>query len=243
MPGRTHLRFRLSIAALTVLLLAAGNGLAKDTWIRIQSQNFTLVSNAGQGDARKVIAKLEQFRSALSIIFPRTRLDTPIPTLVILFRTDDDFHPFKPRVIGKLEDDVGGYFLARNHMNYIVLEANNQGASPYEIIFHEYEHYILHNNVNRLPVWLDEGLAGFFSSFEFSDNDQKATLGSPIARHVYYLRDQPLVPLKTLLTVDRKSPYYNEGHKAGTFYAESWGLVHYLMLSDEGKHRPQISQF
>src|SRR5437762_7274472 len=51
------------------------------------------------------------------------------------------------------------------------------------------------------------------------------------------------MPLKTLLSVDRKSPYYDEGRKAGTFYAESWGLVHYLMLADEGKHRAQLQQF
>ena len=243
MRTRCHLRFGFLVAALFLVLLNPNEGIAKDTWVRIQSKNFTLVSNASQGDAGKFITKLEQFRSALSIIFPRTNLQTPVPTLVILFKTDDDFHPFKPRVKGKIKDEVGGYFLARDHMNYVVLEANNQSASPYEIIFHEYEHYVLHNNVDRLPVWLDEGLAEFFSSFEFSDNDQKATLGSPLARHVYYFRQNTIVPLKTLLAVDHKSPYYNEGRKAGMFYAESWALVHYLMLGDGGKHQPQMQAF
>ncbi len=240
---RPHLRFSLATAALFLTLLGASDANAKDTWVRIQSKNFTLVSNAGQGDARKLISKLEQFRSALSIIFPQTNLETPVPTLVVLFKTDDDFHPFKPRVKGKIKDDVGGYFLARSHMNYVVLAANNLGMSPYEIIFHEYEHYVLHNNTNRLPVWLDEGLAEFFSSFEFSDNDRKAILGSPLARHVYYFRQNSFVPLKTLLAVDRKSPYYNEGRKAGMFYAESWALVHYLMLGDNGKHQRQMQAF
>src|SRR6185369_5607776 len=181
--------------------------------------------------------------TALSVIFPKVRLDTPVPTLVVLFKSNDDFRPFKPRVKGKIQEEVGGYFLTRSHANYIVLAADNPGASTYEIIFHEYEHYILHSNSNRLPVWLDEVLAEFFSSFEVSDNNLKASLGNPIARHVFYLRDTPLVPLKTLISVDRKSPYYNEGRKAGTFYAESWALIHYLMLSDDGKRRPQLQQF
>jgi tetratricopeptide (TPR) repeat protein len=243
MRARSNFRAGLSIAALFLALLIANEAVAKDTWVRIQSKNFTLVSNASQGDARKLISKLEQFRSALSIIFPRTNLQTPVPTLVVLFKTDDDFHPFKPRVKGKIKDEVGGYFLARTHMNYVVLAVNNAALSPYEIIFHEYEHYVLHNNVNRLPVWLDEGLAEFFSSFEFSDNDRKAILGSPLVRHIYYFRQNSIVPLKTLLAVDRKSPYYNEGRKAGMFYAESWALVHYLMLGDDGKHQRQMQAF
>lgn len=243
MRTRSKLRFGLPVAALFLVLLIPSEGIAKETWVRIQSKNFTLVSNASQGDARKLIIKLEQFRSALSIIFPGTNLQTPVPTLVVLFKTDDDFHPFKPRVKGKIKDEVGGYFLARDHMNYVVLAVNKQAMSPYEIIFHEYEHYVLHNNVNRLPVWLDEGLAEFFSSFDFSDDDRKATLGNPLARHVYYFRENSIVPLKTLLAVDHKSPYYNEGRKAGMFYAESWGLVHYLMLGDDGKHRPQMQAF
>ena len=45
------------------------------------------------------------------------------------------------------------------------------------------------------------------------------------------------------MSVDHKSPYYNEGRKAGAFYAESWGLVHYLMLAEGGKHRPQLQQY
>jgi len=243
MKKHSSRRWQFALATLVTILFLAADGNAKDTWVRVQSKNFILISNASPNDARKAILKLEQFRSAFSIIFPRTKLDTPLPTTVLLFKTDADFNPFKPRVKGKIEENVGGYFLARPHMNYIVLAADIPTLSPYEIIFHEYEHYVLHNNVNRLPVWLDEGLAEFFSSFDTSDKDQKATLGSPIARHVLYLRDQPLVSLDTLLKVDRKSPYYHEGRKAGTFYAESWALVHYLMLADEGKHRPQLQEF
>ena len=231
----------LMAAPILLLLISVAN--AKTNWIRIQTKNFTLVSDASESEVRKVALKLEQFRSALAVIFPKTRLDTPTPTTVLLFRSDEEFRPFKPRVKGKIQEEVGGYFLRRADVNYIVLAADNPAASTYEIIFHEYEHYVLHTNAQRLPVWLDEGLAEFFSSFEASDKEPKATLGDPIARHVFYLRDQSFMPLKTLLTVDRKSPYYNEGRKAGTFYAESWGLVHYLMLADEGKHLAQLQQF
>ena len=36
-----------------------------------------------------------------------------------------------------------------------------------------------------------------------------------------------------VLAVDRDSPLYNERDKAGVFYAESWALLHYLLLGRE----------
>ena len=36
--------------------------------------------------------------------------------------------------------------------------------------------------------------------------------------------------LADLMAVDRASPVYNEGQRRGMFYAQSWALMHYLML-------------
>ena len=57
------------------------------------------------------------------------------------------------------------------------------------------------------------------------------------------LRNNQLLPLKTLLTVDQRSPHYNESSKAGVFYAQSWALVHYLILGNEAKRQPQLTRF
>jgi len=138
---------------------------------------------------------------------------------------------------------VRGYFLAGPEMNYIAFGAEGRGQNPYEIIFHEYEHFITRNNLFHAPLWLDEGLAEFYSTFETSDTDLKATLGAPVTRHVLYLRNHEILPLKTLFAVDRRSPYYNEAGKVGTFYAQSWALVHYLMLANDGKRRSQFAEF
>ena len=237
------LRYLSRALILPLLLCFCAQISAKDNWLRVRSKNFILVGNAGESEMRKVAMKLEQFREALTIIFPKLRIDTSIPTTVIIFKTDDAFRPFKPRYKGKISEQVGGYFVARPEVNYIVFAAEDRGANPYEIIFHEYEHFVVHNNLFRLPLWLDEGLAEFYSSFEISDKDQKATLGSPVSRHVYYLRNNTILPLKTLLAVDHKSPYYNESSKVGVFYAESWALVHYLILGNDQKRQSQLTKF
>ena len=233
----------LSIVLAALLILCGSQASGKDNWTKVQTKNFTLVGNASERDIRKIAIKLEIFRETLSLIFPKVKITTAIPTTVVIFKSNDAFRPFKPRYQGKIRDNVGGYFLPGPYMNYIVLAAEKEFIDPYEVIFHEYEHFVLRNNLLHIPLWLNEGLAEFYSSFETTDNDQGVTLGSPLAKHVFYLRNHPLLPLKTLLAVDRKSPHYNESSKAGAFYAESWALVHYLMNGNQQKRQPQLIKF
>ena len=35
--------------------------------------------------------------------------------------------------------------------------------------------------------------------------------------------------------MDQRSPDYNEGARRGVFYAESWALMHYLMLGNPAR--------
>jgi len=66
---------------------------------------------------------------------------------------------------GKVNDDVAGYFLAGPYMNYIAVTAENRGFSPYEVTFMSMSTSVTGNNLLHVPVWLDEGLAEFYSSF------------------------------------------------------------------------------
>jgi tetratricopeptide (TPR) repeat protein len=236
-------RTLLLIITLAVLLILCADAQAKDKWTKIQSKNFTLVGDASEKEMRKIALKLEAFRETLSLLLPNAKMTTPIPTTVFLFKSEDAFRPFKPRYKGKIRDNVGGFFLTGPQMNYIVLATGTEGINPYEVIFHEYEHFVLRNNLVHIPLWLDEGLAEFYSSFETSDDNQKIKLGQPHASHIFYLRDHPILPFKTLLEVDHKSPHYNEESKAGVFYAESWALVHYLMMGNGEKRKPQLIRF
>src|SRR4030095_9328321 len=104
-------------------------------------------------EMRKVATKLEQFRQMLALMFPRLKIETPIPTTVVIFKNHDSFRPFKPLYKGKTQENVGGYFVSRQDINYIALTAEMRGLSPYEVIFHEYEHFITRNNLRRAPPW------------------------------------------------------------------------------------------
>ena len=87
-----------------------------------------------------------------------------------------------------------------------------------------------------------KGWPEYYSTFSITD-DQKVVMGRPIASHVYLLRENKMLPLRTLFQVDHKSPYYNERDKQSIFYAESWALMHYLILGKDGQRMTQMGKF
>jgi tetratricopeptide (TPR) repeat protein len=225
----------IGLAFLFVALADPFSAQAKDTWTLVHSKNFTLVGNASEKDIRQVATRLEQFRQAFILLLKGAKFETPVPTAVVVFKSASSYKPFN---VG----NNAGYFQKGDDVNYITLSTELGGQNPYSIIYHEFVHLLVDNNLGNVPPWFNEGLAEYYSTFEIEE-DRKVHLGELIPYHLQTLREDKLLPLRTLFAVDHYSPYYNERSKRGVFYAESWALVHYLILSNNGQHFPQVSQF
>jgi Protein of unknown function (DUF1570) len=227
------------LSVLSLLLIASTERpvSAKDTWTSLRSKNFLLVGNASEKEIRQVGIRLEQFREAFSRLFTKMNFNSPVPTTVIVFKNDSSYRPFKPN------PNVAGYFQSGTDVNYITLTTEARGEEdPFAVIFHEYTHLLVNNTMGNVPVWFNEGLAEYYSTFSISDN-QKVMLGKPISNHVYLLRESKMLPLRTLFQVDQQSPYYNERDKRSVFYAEAWALMHYLILGTNGQRLTQMGKF
>jgi tetratricopeptide (TPR) repeat protein len=230
-------------ATLCLLLLAAHAVAAKDTWTSVRSQNFSLVGNASEKEIRQVATRLEQFRHVFTRLIPNANFKTPVPTTVVVFKSDGAYKPFKPVVNGK-PLEVAGYFQSGEDVNYITLTTERRAENPYSTIYHEYTHLLVNNTLGKgaVPPWFNEGLAEYYSAFEMSE-DRKVFLGNLIENHLLFLRQQKLIPLRQLFDVDYRSLERNKHETRSLFYAESWALVHYLILGNEGKRLPQLGRF
>jgi tetratricopeptide (TPR) repeat protein len=220
--------------ALGVIGLSNQSAEAKDTWIKVSSKNFTLVGNASEKEIRQVATRLEQFRDVFTRLFTTAKFDTPVPTTVIVFKSMGSYKPFNP-------GNNAGYFQKGEDVNYITLTADAT-QNPFSVIYHEYVHLLLDNTSGNVPTWFNEGLAEYYSAFNIEE-DRKVHLGELIAYHLETLRSGKLYPMRQLFAVDNYSPEYNEGSKRGMFYAESWALVHYLILGKGGQRMPQLGKF
>ena len=220
--------------AIVFLIIGRQTAQAKDTWISVRSQNFTLIGNASEKDIRQVATRLEQFREVFSRLFPAAKFETPVPTTVIVFKSMGSYKPFNP-------GNNAGYFQKGEDVNYITL-TNDATQNPFSVIYHEYVHLLIDNTSGNVPTWFNEGLAEYYSTFAIEE-DRKVHLGELIPYHLETLRSGKLYPLRQLFAVDSYSPEYNEGSKRGMFYAESWALVHYLLLGNNGQRVTQLGKF
>src|ERR1700730_8267528 len=237
-----QMRIRATVVALAFCTVALAGPLAvqaKDNWISVRSQNFQLVGNASEKDIRLVANRLEQFRTVFALLFPAMKLNSPVPTTVIVFKSDSSYKPFK------VNPNLSGYFQAGEDVNYITLTTEKASEDqPFRIIFHEYVHLLVENTMGpTVPLWFNEGLAESYSTFDIADENRKAILGDIVRNHVLFLRETQLLPVRTLFAVDYKSPYSNEGNKMNIFYAESWMLMHYLLQGEKQRRRPQLARF
>lgn len=231
-------------AALAVLLLAelilpapaAALPRKSDTWIQLRSPHFTFFSDASAPAVRKIALDLERLRSALSQLNPNLQLVSPVPTWIYVFKSTSSFAPYRLLYEGRPHPGEG-YFASHPYGNYVAINADPRRDAT-GLIYHEYLHDVLSNNYPDLPLWLNEGLAEYYSTFEVAGGEAK--IGLPIPSHVYWLRDNAMIPLPQLLAMDQSSKDYNEGDRRGVFYAESWALTHYLMA---GARRQQTREF
>jgi len=229
---------KLLRASLLVALCGLSvNVIARDSWVSVRSKHLLVIGNGSEKEIRQVTARLEQFREVVSTLLAKAGSDSAIPTTVIVFKDDASYGPFK------VSENNSGYFQPGQDVNYITLSTESRGdLDPFSTIFHEYTHLLVNDTFGKTPAWFNEGLAELYSTLSVSD-DQRVVIGRPIRRHISTLQQNSLLPLRTLLEVDYKSPFYNESQKQSIFYAEAWALMHYLMMTDNGVRAPHVLEF
>ena len=216
-----------TIGVIALLFLALAAPASAAPWRRVDTPHFIVVGDVSARELRDTATKFEGFHEALRRVLPSSTTTAPVPTVVIVFPNDAAFMAFKPQYQGKPREGIAGYAAAGREVNYIAMLSAGEAGD--RIIFHEYAHMILSNAVARVPLWLNEGLAEFYSTFALMNDGRRAQIGRPIPEHLLLLNGSLRVPLGDLLKVDHASPLYNEGNRASDFYAESWALTHMLL--------------
>lgn len=239
------LTFHLFSLAVLIFAFSAVSVFAKDEWVRVKSKNFEMVGNAGEKELRRVATKLEQFREVFRQLLPKLKFTSPVPTSVIVFKSDKAFAPYKPvDENGQTNDWVAGYFLKGEDINYITLSTEGEKEQTYGTIFHEYTHFLVDNGIGRSKIapWLNEGLAEYYEKFKIED-DRKVTLGALNDNHLALLERSSFIPFNAFFNVDYYSLNRQGKDRVGVFYAQSWALMHYLLHSENGARRKHLSAF
>jgi tetratricopeptide (TPR) repeat protein len=215
-------------------LLAAAVGAARDkpeNWLEVRSPHFTVVTNANEKAGRRIAGQFERMRSVFHVMFPQLSIETGSPIIVLAIKDEKDFRALEPQTyLAKGQLKLGGLFLRAPDKSYVLMRLDAEGEHPYAVVYHEYTHLLLGKSAEWLPLWLNEGLAEFYENTDIHEKD--VALGQPSPGNLELSRENRLLPLATLFTVDTSSPYYHEQNKGSIFYAESWALTHYFHVKD-----------
>ncbi|MDB6020919.1 MAG: repeat-containing protein [Pedosphaera sp.] len=221
------------------LARAEGDDIARQPWFEARTTHFNIYSCGAKQEVYQLAARLEQFRDAYGLLAGAQAVSSP-PIIVMAFPDQAALEPFLPLYQGK-PANLSGFFKRSSDENLIVLALSGTNAGSMQTIFHEYTHLLFRRNDRVWPLWLQEGMAEIYSTFEAAGRG--ARIGKPINYHLLLLTHSELMPLKELLAVTHDSPQYNEMEHQGVFYAESWLLTHFLMNGDNPVLKARFGQF
>jgi len=224
---------------------SAAEKISKD-WKRVRTDHFEAVSNAPVEKVREVLVQLEAFQRFLVMDLLGLKTASPVPTVVYLFKDAGTYARYQPRMAdGSRQKLAAAYFGRSPDLNYIVLPLKPEGASPLRLIFHEYYHFVIQANSPEMPTWAKEGLAEFYSTFEVDATSGQCNIGRPIDNHIGWLQAEKLLPLEQMFDEDAAAKLMrsHDRRSLALFYAQSWALVHYLMISQNTQRQPQLKAY
>jgi Tfp pilus assembly protein PilF len=239
---QTSLSVYLLLICLLLIATVAGARDKPDDWIEVRSPHFLVATNANEKQGRRIADQFERMRSVFHVAFPKMQIDLGTPIIVLACKDEKSFRALEPQAyLAKGSLKLGGLFLSGLDKNYVLLRLDAEGEHPYAVVYHEYTHLLTGKSAVWMPLWMNEGLAQFYENTDIHEKDVE--LGQPSAELLMVLRQNQLLPLDVLFRVDEKSPYYHEENKGNIFYAESWALTHYLMVTDRKNNTQQMKNY
>ncbi len=215
------------VTLLAALLAIAVPRPAAAQWRSLTTEHFQLISDVPDRQMRDVALRVEQFRDIVTRLnLAAAKEDAPSRVPIVVFRDRRSFEPFMPRAGGHIVESAG-MFVEGPDSVYIALRLDG-GAASYRAAFHEYTHLLLRQAFPDAPLWLDEGLADYYSTLRIT-GDRSALLGLPLATHITVLRESSM-PLTQMFGATHQSALYT-GTDRVLFYAQAWAMVHHAYHS------------
>jgi hypothetical protein len=123
-----------------------------------------------------------------------------------------------------------GFSQSGPHDAFIALRADRPREQMIATLHHELVHVMVASQAADAPAWLDEGLADFWGALAIEGD--RIIVGRAVDAHVERLRRGKWLPLDKITRLPRGS--VPSSGDVSLFYAQSWAMVHFLMLGQSG---------
>ena len=184
-------------------------------WIAVQGEGYNVITDAGAPAAQKMGVRLVEMRLLLG---GSTKF---LPLRVVLLSSDTLFSGLRPSA------NSAAFYQSSADEDWIVVRWGRPDSE--RAMSHELVHAFLEHKGPRRPLWLEEGLAEFYSTARLEAKGW--IIGPPIETHVRALNQSAWLGEREFFEAHHDSPLRDEGSRVGQFYAQSWAVVHYLLTT------------
>jgi tetratricopeptide (TPR) repeat protein len=220
---------------------------AADKWVEVETPNFLVVSNAGEGTAQKTGWEFEQVRAAYVQLWPWAKIAGGKRTVVLALKDRGTMKAFAPQYYeGRDRIDLASVSAYGGGREFLLIRTDSRPqypeVTPSFTLYRSYLSSLLSRSLERpLPYCVWTGLVEAFGNT--SVQDQEIAVGRPLPWHVQQFADGQRFPLAALLGADRTSPLVRDPDQRRMTDAQCWTLVHYLAFGDRGAHLERLNRF
>ncbi len=216
------MRILISIFCIALAYILAPEAQAK--WVQVESDNFHLVGEIKEKNAKKLIQDLELYRAATLQFLGKPPKLEPIKVKILIVKTNDQM----TEIIGHANNS-GIYKTFFDGPLFVML-----GEEARHYAMHEYGHHITYTHTKSIyPLWYDEGYVEYLATFE-KDGDS-LSIGRNIKGYKDILSSKYWMSYRIIFNSIQKYPFKLSkiDPKIGsvdqhTFYAQAWLAVHFI---------------
>lgn len=192
----------------------------KEQWVRVQSPHFTVISSAGENETRELVSNLETLAIVLQQLHPRFR-ETPLAhSRVLLFERRNEAQPYFDLLLSRGTRSPGAFVSGQEGGTMVLFGRRRPDRTPY----HELVHNLM-TGPTHPPLWLEEGLAEYYSNADFYPT--RIALGLPY-RPALSAPIRGLRPMAELFAVPRNTDMTGDTG----FYRQASGAIGWLLRTD-----------
>lgn len=222
MNPRSYLVLALSFCiGLTPTIAAPAGG-----WFVSEWGETRVISNHSAATAADVLADAERFQAAMQ---QAAGAYAHLPLRVLALDGAGSLLEVAPWSLRRSDIRTFGFSQSGPHDAFIALRADRPRDEMIATLRHELVHAMVAPQAAEVPAWLDEGVAEFWSALAIEGD--RLIVGRAVDAHVERLRRGKWLPLDKMTKLRRGSVPTGD---APLFYAQSWAMVHFLLLGQPG---------
>ncbi|QYM78595.1 tetratricopeptide repeat protein [Horticoccus luteus] len=220
-----HRHAFLLLALVVVFVLRPGATAAPKPWLKLEADDFTIYSDASEKQILRCALDYAAYRRAFADLFVSP--DRTLPrSVLLLFRNDAAFHDYVPdRTERGSNARLSNYSFTVDGSPVSAFSLESGRSRALELTFEFETVWALERLGYAVPIWMSQGAGEVLSSVTYGKG--VCIVGGSAGRNA---RTDLAWP--EFFAVGTLSDSYNDPRNLSDFLAQSWGLMHWILLSD-----------